>query len=143
MPPPHPNSPDSGPPHVHRVAIYYEDTDLSGAVYHANYLRYFERAREHLIGQPKLLQLLDQGIGFVVYRCEMRFRSPAHLGDQLEIRTRASKASDYRAVFQQDVYRDGEAQPLVTATVEMVAVDRAGKPVVLPQIGAAQPATDT
>lgn len=118
--------------HIHTVSIYYEDTDLSGAVYHANYLRYFERAREHLIGQEELLRLLNEGIGFVVYRCEMSFRAAAHLGDQLHIHTTPIKASDYRAVFNQDVYRDGDDLPIVRGTVEMVAVDRAGKPVQLP-----------
>ena len=119
---------------VHRVRIYYEDTDLSGAVYHANYLRYFERAREHLIGQPHLLALLERGIAFVVYRCELTFRAPAKLGDELEIRTTPTRGSDYRAVFQQDVYRAGERLPIVRGVVEMVAVDRAGKPVLLPRI---------
>ena len=51
------------------LQIYYEDTDLSGSVYHANYLRYFERAREHLLGPPELVRLWkDEGIGFVVYK---------------------------------------------------------------------------
>lgn len=121
-------------PHVHRVKIYYEDTDLSGAVYHANYLRYFERGREHLIGQARLVALLEEGVAFVVYRCELTFRAPAGLGDELEIRTTPSRASDYRAVFQQDVYRADERLPIVRGVVEMVAVDRAGKPVLLPEI---------
>ena len=124
------------PPHVFSVSIYYEDTDLSGAVYHANYLRYFERAREHLIGQQRLVELLAQGVGFVVYRCELNFRSPAHLGDRLHIHTRPSKVSDYRAVFAQDVFRDGEEQPIVRGVVEMVAVGPDGKPVPLPDVGA-------
>ena len=51
--------------HIHRVQIYYEDTDHSGAVYHANYLKYFERAREHLLGTDELVRLWDvDGIGF-------------------------------------------------------------------------------
>lgn len=66
--------------HVHAVQVYYEDTDLSGAVYHANFLKYFERAREHLLGPDELVRLWrDAGIGFVVYRCELRFREPAGL----------------------------------------------------------------
>ncbi len=124
----------AAPEFVHRVHIYYEDTDLSGAVYHANYLRFFERGREHLIGQEALVALLERGIAFVVYRCEMTFRAPATLGDELEIRTTPSRASPYRAVFQQHVFRAGEALPIVKGVVEMVAVDRAGKPVLLPDI---------
>ena len=60
--------------HSHRVHIYYEDTDLSGVVYHANYLKYFERAREHMLGRAKLVQLLEEeGKGFVVCKCSLTF----------------------------------------------------------------------
>ena len=59
----------------HEVRIYYEDTDHSGAVYHPNYLKYYERAREHLLGPEVLVDLWDKdGIGFVVTKCDMAFR---------------------------------------------------------------------
>ena len=78
--------------HAHPVQIYYEDTDLSGVVYHANYLKYFERAREHLIGPTELARLYNEdGIGFVVYKCELTFKQGARLGDLLEIRTGLNK----------------------------------------------------
>ena len=68
--------------HSHRVHIYYEDTDLSGVVYHANYLKYFERAREHMLGRARLVQLLEEeGKGFVVYKCSLTFKKGAKLGD--------------------------------------------------------------
>src|SRR4030042_339178 len=88
------------------VQIYYEDTDHSGFVYHANYLKYFERAREHLLGVSELVRLLrDDGIGFVGYRAEMKFREPAVFGDALEVHTTVVQESEYRLVFQQDVRR--------------------------------------
>lgn len=118
-------------PFDHVVRVYYEDTDLSGAVYHANYLRYFERAREHFIGQPRLLELLEQGVGFVVYRCDMEFRTAARLGDELTVRTTMKRISDYRAEFIQNVHRAGENAPIVRGRVELVAVGD-GKPVPLP-----------
>ena len=91
-------------PHVHQVIIYYEDTDFSGLVYHANYLKYFERAREHLLGVDELVRLYrDDGIGFVVYRAELTFREGARHGDHLEVRTTVTTESPYRAVFKQDV----------------------------------------
>jgi tol-pal system-associated acyl-CoA thioesterase len=120
--------------HVHLVRIYYEDTDFSGAVYHANYLRYMERAREHLLGPDDLRRLWDDdGIGFVVYKAELTFREPARFGDVLEIRTTPSRESDWRAVFKQDVWRQGGKGPLVEGRVELVCVDRANKLVPLPQ----------
>lgn len=115
---------------VHPVQIYYEDTDLSGVVYHANYLRYFERAREHLLGVRALVDLWkDEGIGFVVYKASMTFKEGAELGDGLEIRTLVKKESDYRLLFEQDAYRVSrsevpcEAKLLVLGRVELACVD--------------------
>jgi acyl-CoA thioester hydrolase len=99
-------------PHVHAVQVYYEDTDHSGVVYHANYLKYFERAREHFLGVSELVGLWEtEGVGFVVYKAEMTFREGAVFGDALEIHTRVERESDYRLVFHQDVHRraDGKA----------------------------------
>ena len=63
------------PHHLHHVQIYYEDTDFSGVVYHASYLKSFERAREHLIGVDELVRLFrEDGIGFVVYKANLTFR---------------------------------------------------------------------
>jgi len=106
---------------VFPVQIYYEDTDHSGLVYHANYLKYFERAREHLLGVRELVQLGEQGFGFVVYRCELTFKQGAVFGDALEIRSTPTLESDYRVVFKQDVYRNDVL--LVKGVVEMVCLD--------------------
>ncbi|GDX82322.1 thioesterase [Deltaproteobacteria bacterium] len=115
------------------LQIYYEDTDLSGSVYHANYLRYFERAREHLLGPAELVRLWkEDGIGFVVYKCELAFREPAGLGDVLEIRTTVKMESDYRAVFNQSVWRPGAKQAMVEGIVQLVCVDRSNRLVALP-----------
>ena len=59
----------------HPVQIYYEDTDHSGVVYHPNFLKYFERAREHVIDSQVLNRLWnEQGIGFAVYKANMIFQ---------------------------------------------------------------------
>ncbi|MAQ16348.1 MAG: thioesterase [Sandaracinus sp.] len=121
-------------PHRHEVQIYYEDTDHSGLVYHANYLKYFERAREHLLGVDELVRLLDEdGIGFVVYKAELTYKKGAVFGDTIEIRTTADRASDFRLTFQQNVHRPREnGALLVEGRVEMVCVDRDGKLVPIP-----------
>lgn len=119
---------------VHEVRIYYEDTDFSGAVYHANYLRYMERGREHLFGPDELKRLWDEdGVGFVVYKAELTFKEPARFGDVLEVRTVATAPSDWRASFQQDVWRKDGASPLVLGRVELVCVDKANRLVRLPE----------
>ncbi len=115
---------DSHDVHRHALQIYYEDTDISGVVYHANYLKYFERAREHLLGPEELVRLFRQdGIGFVVYRCALQFREGATLGDRLEVRTTVREGSEYRAIFDQSVWRPDGKRAMVEGTVELVCVN--------------------
>lgn len=114
-----------------QVQIYYEDTDHSGVVYHANYLKYFERAREHLLGVEELVRLYrEDGVGFVVYKCELTYKQGAVFGDTLEIRSTPRLESAFRVVFQQDVWRRGEL--LVQGVVHMVCVDSNKKLVPIP-----------
>lgn len=118
---------------VHDVQVYYEDTDHSGVVYHANYLKYFERAREHCLGVEALVSLYrEQGIGFVVYRCSMTFREGAVFGDALEVRTKVERESEYRLVFHQDVHRKADGKRLVEGLVDLVCVDGEKRLVRLP-----------
>ena len=120
--------------HVHRVQIYYEDTDHSGAVYHANYLKYMERGREHLLGPAELVRMWDEdGIGFVVYKAALKYREPARFGDVLEIRTTVNAESDYRCIFQQDVWRPVGKTALVEGEIQLCCVDKSNKLVPLPQ----------
>jgi acyl-CoA thioester hydrolase len=107
------------------VQIYYEDTDHSGVVYHANYLKYFERARENLIGTDTLVKLWEnEGLGFSVYKAEMGFFDGATFGDRLDIRTTVEQDGKFRLVFQQEAWRPKGKKPAVTAVIEMVCLDR-------------------
>lgn len=65
--------------------VYYEDTDFSGYVYHANYLKFFERAREELIGRQYLKELFERQIHYVVYKMNITFHAPAHHGDVITV----------------------------------------------------------
>lgn len=119
---------------VHPVQVYYEDTDHSGVVYHANYLKYFERAREHCLGVEELVALYHQAnVGFVVYKCEMTFKEGAVFGDALEVHTTVRRESDYRLVFHQDVHRPRDGKKLVEGLVHLVCVDGGKKLVRLPE----------
>ena len=121
--------------HRHLVQVYYEDTDFSGVVYHANYLRYFERAREHLLGTERLVELWQtSGIGFVVYKAALTYREGAQFGDTLEVRTVATLESQYRAVFDQRAYRKEDDTLLVEGDVHLVCVDADKKLVKLPDV---------
>jgi tol-pal system-associated acyl-CoA thioesterase len=119
--------------HIHPVQIYYEDTDHSGVVYHANYLKYFERAREHLLGVPELVRMQrEDGIGFVVYKVDLTFHEGAVFGDTLHVCTRGRRESPYRLLLQQDICRPGSEKVMVAGVVQMVCVDRDRKLVPLP-----------
>ncbi len=131
--------------HTHSVQIYYEDTDFSGVVYHANYLKYFERAREHMLGVERLVALYrDRGLGFVVYKADLTFRQGAVHGDVLQIRTTVEVGSAYRAIFHQSVWRHDSPRALVEGEVHLACVDRDQKLARLPadifvQLGAPLP----
>lgn len=118
-------------PHRHTVQIYYDDTDLSGVVYHANYLRYFEHAREHIIGPQRLAQLFQEGVGFVVYRASLNYKDGARLGDSIEIRSTYERVSAYRVQFKQAAWR--AERLLVEGEVELVCVGPDRNVVPLPE----------
>lgn len=110
-------------PHHFSTQVYYEDTDHSGVVYHANYLKYFERAREDIIGIQALSDLWhSQGIGFAVYKATLGYHDGAVFGDLLDIRTRWEKQGDYRIVFFHEAWRPGGQKAAVTCNLELVCL---------------------
>lgn len=123
--------------HVTEVRVYYEDTDFSGAVYHANYLKFCERARSDFL---RLLgvhhhELAADGSGFVVRRMLCDFLRPARIDDLLTVETRFREASGARMSLAQSIRRGKET--LFTAEVMVAIVDRSGRPRRLPRILAA------
>ncbi len=114
--------------------IYYEDTDFSGYVYHANYLKFFERGREHLIGIDFLKEMYEQGYHFVVRHIEMKFTRPACHGDHLKIVSQAYFTGSPVIKFKHTAYlHDHPFDPLVSADINIVGIDHAGKPKRLPK----------
>lgn len=115
------------------VRVYYEDTDHSGAVYHANYLRFMERAREHLLGPDALADLWQRHrTGFVVYKAALDFKAPAAFGDVLEVRTDVTVESAWRLSFRQDVHRKRDGRLLVAGRIELACVGPEGQLVEVP-----------
>lgn len=118
----------------HRVQIYYEDTDHSGVVYHSNYLKYFERAREHMLGTRELRRLWEEeGVGFVVYKAELTYKQGAVFGDEVAIRSTVELESAFRLVFRHDAWRTSDETLLVQGSVQLVCVDRDKKLVRVPE----------
>ena len=84
--------------------VYYEDTDSSGRVYHANYLKFFERGRTDLIYQTKYTHeiLLDKfNIFFVVNECSIEFKKPAFFEDTIKVISEIDKLSRAKIIFNQ------------------------------------------
>lgn len=107
------------------IQIYYEDTDFSGVVYHPNFLKYFERAREHVIDANRLQALWnDSGLGFAVYRSDMLCHDGVEFADIIDVRTRFFFESKYRTVWTQEIWRPNATKPAVTATIEMVCMSK-------------------
>lgn len=120
---------------THRFAlrVYYEDTDLAGIVYYANYLRFIERARTEWVrglGIDQVALREGQGIVFAVRRVEADYLRPARFDDLLEVRTGLCAATGARVELCQDVWRGEER--LFAARVTLVALTASGAPVRLP-----------
>lgn len=115
--------------HVMPVRVYYEDTDASGIVYHANYLRFIERARTDVLRCAGLdhRRMMDgpEMTAFAVRRMNLRFLAPARLDDALEVRTRFVELRGARISAQQSVWR-GETC-LFEAEVEIAVLDAQGR----------------
>lgn len=114
--------------HFQPVRVYYEDTDFSGIVYHANYLRFMERGRSNylrLLGadQRALFEEVAReapGFSFVVRSMEIDFRKPARMDDLLEVVTSPVEVKGASVLLQQSVTRGGES--LVEATVRVAFI---------------------
>ncbi|MCP4022914.1 MAG: YbgC/FadM family acyl-CoA thioesterase [Desulfobacteraceae bacterium] len=109
--------------HHFYAQVYYEDTDHSGVVYHANYLKYFERAREDIIGVNTLSKMWhEDGIGFAVYKLNVGYHDGAVFGEKLDIRTSWVKDGDYRIIFTHEAWKPAAAKPAVSCTLELVCL---------------------
>jgi len=114
------------------IRVYYEDTDLAGIVYYANYLRFIERARSEWLRALRVDQTALKAVGtvFAVRRIEADYLSPARFDDLLEVETAVEARTPARLILRQTVRRDGQA--LFDARVTIVAVGADGRPQRLP-----------
>jgi len=120
---------------MHRLTlrVYYEDTDLAGVVYYANYLRFIERGRSEALrelGVDQVAMKRDLGLVFVVRSLTVDYLAPAVFDDLLEVRTRVSKLRGASVEMAQEVWRG--AVCLNRAAVTIACMDGAGRPQRLP-----------
>lgn len=120
--------------HRFTIRVYYEDTDLAGIVYYANYLKFIERARTEWVRELGIDQgalKAEAGIVFAVRRVEADYLSPAKFDDVLSVETVLTRLTGARITLSQTVMRDGER--LFAAEVTLVALSDDGKPARLPE----------
>jgi acyl-CoA thioester hydrolase len=123
--------------HVLPVRVYFEDTDFSGVVYHASYLRFLERGRSDFLRLAGIGHgALDEGgegepLAFAVRHMELDFLKSARIDDVLEVLTRMADISGARIVLHQAVMLEGTV--LVEAKVTVALVNRAGRARRLPE----------
>lgn len=118
--------------HSFPIRVYYEDTDLAGIVYYANYLKFIERGRSEWLRELGIDQiaLKRDGFVFVVRRVEADYLSPAHFDDELTVTSSIDSLGTARITMCQKVRR-GEAL-LFSAVVTLVCINAAGRPVRIP-----------
>jgi acyl-CoA thioester hydrolase len=119
--------------HSFEVRVYYEDTDLAGLVYYANYLKFIERARSEWVRDLGIDQRAlkdDTGHVFVVRRVEADYLSPARYDDVLTVKTTPERLTGARMVLRQIVLRGDTA--LFDCRVTLAYLDGAGRPARLP-----------
>lgn len=118
------------------VRIYYEDTDVAGVVYYANYLRYLERARtEWLRAAGYELDHIQNALRavFVVKRVEADYHLPAKLGDIITVTCEPSKVGHSKLIVNQRVVRAASGELLFTAKVTLAYIaSDLSKPIPMP-----------
>ncbi len=117
----------------HKLKIYYEDTDTGGVVYYANYLKFLERARTEALysigySNSKIKENFDSLI--IVKSCKIDYKKPAHLEEELTIRSFVKSVSKTSFFMNQIITRGDDL--IVDAQVHLVFVNQKGKPVKIP-----------
>ncbi|MEM8790498.1 MAG: tol-pal system-associated acyl-CoA thioesterase [Pseudomonadota bacterium] len=120
-------------PHAFRCRVYYEDTDLQGIVYYANYLKFIERGRTEALtalGIDQMALLEQHGVMFVVRRVEADYHQPARFGDDLTVETRIGRLGAASLDMEQRIVRD--TAELFSASIKIAIIDQAGRPARMP-----------
>ena len=122
-----------GMSHDFTLRVYYEDTDLAGIVYYANYLKFIERARTEWVrglGIDQSTLKSAGGLVFAVRRVEVDYLKPARFDDELRVETRLASLSPARILLDQDIFRVDDK--LTTARVTLVCLTATGRAARLP-----------
>ncbi|WP_420559482.1 tol-pal system-associated acyl-CoA thioesterase [Tepidicaulis sp.] len=121
--------------HVLPIRVYYEDTDFTGIVYHANYLRFAERGRSDCLRMAGVHhhELIEgeKPLAFAIHKMEIEFLKPARIDDLLEVHTRYVTLKGARIEAEQKILRGGEV--IWQAMVHAACIHEDGRPARLPK----------
>lgn len=119
--------------HSIKVKIYYEDTDAGGIVYHANYLRYLERARTEFLKEKGIdvAEYHRKGIFFAVTHVDIFFKSPAQLGDVITVTTEVAELKKASITVKNHIFKDDRL--LIEALITFACLNSSYRPVRLPE----------
>ena len=114
------------------LRVYYEDTDLAGIVYYANYLKFIERARSEMLKKANVNQmdLIKRGYFFVVTSLKADYLKPAYFEVSLKVITEVTKIKGASIILQQTIFRSEKV--LFEASIRLALIDKSGKPARLP-----------
>ena len=118
----------------HKLKVYYEDTDAGGIVYYANYLKFLERARtEALVTLGFNNKKIKEGFGslIIVKSCNIEYKRPAHLEDELSVRSFVKSITKTSFFMNQFISRGEDI--IAEAKVHLVFVNSEGKPMKIPE----------
>ena len=119
----------------HNLKVYYEDTDAGGVVYYANYLKFLERARTEALITIGLsnLKIKDKFGAFIIIKsCNIEYKKPAYLEDELSIRSFIKSATKTSFIMNQIIKKDEHI--IVEAQIHLVFINENGKPIKIPDI---------
>ena len=120
--------------HFFQIRVFYEDTDFSGIVYHANYLKFAERGRTNFlrllgVNHSELINS-DEPKYFVVYKMNSKFIGTSTIDDILEVRSNFRGIEGVRLKIDQDIYK--EEKKVFSANIEFALLDKNAKPIKFP-----------
>lgn len=119
-----------GRTHNYLVHVFYEDTDFSGIVYHANYLKYFERGRSsflNLLGVEHSVLWEEHNTAFIIRKMEIEYKRASKVDDLLTIKTYYNRVKGARLFISQDCCRGDEL--IVSAQCEAACINKDGRPI--------------
>jgi acyl-CoA thioester hydrolase len=120
--------------HFFQIRVFYEDTDFTGIVYHANYLKFAERGRTNFlrllgVNHSELINS-DEPKYFVVYKMNSKFMGTSTIDDLLEVRSAFIGIEGIRLKIDQNIYK--EEKKVFSANIEFALLDKNAKPIKFP-----------